>query len=343
MSASTSDSDHASSEAVDTSPPEEVQTFRRSELESLALLVVGAAFLGTLLFGWFVGLVLAGLTGVGGRLAQRRRAEPLLPAHVRRLVWIPLLGFERAATLLDRIVGDSTLGDRTPRTVPDPVPRSPDRPPSSRAGLPAPEVQDQPVARPSLPSQSVRTVTSHPPTISTTMFQDRRITFEGRFLDYFLVMLGLWVLGFVTLGVAWVFALYWSRKYFFKNLRIGGRAVVFTGSFGEFFVKAFGLMVLSFITFGIASPYFGYWLFKYFAAHLELGQTDKERYAFTPDSASTSLGGVEELAPAQPASPVVAPSAPPVASAPPTAAPAASGDGSDGQRDDGSPRYQFGS
>ena len=97
-----------------------------------------------------------------------------------------------------------------------------------------------------------------------------RISFDGRFIEYFLISLGLLVLTVVTLGLGGVYWFYWSRKYFFSKLRIGDQRIVCTGGFGEFFLTALGLGLLSVITFGLALPYFAYWQFKYFATHLEL-------------------------------------------------------------------------
>lgn len=97
-----------------------------------------------------------------------------------------------------------------------------------------------------------------------------RITFDGRFIEYFLISLGLLVVTVVTLGLGGVYWFYWSRKYFFSKLRIGDQRIVCTGGFGEFFLTALGLGLLSVITLGLALPYFAYWQFKYFASHLEL-------------------------------------------------------------------------
>lgn len=99
---------------------------------------------------------------------------------------------------------------------------------------------------------------------------NQRIHFEGSFIEYFLIAVGLVVVCFLTLGLALPYYFYWSLKYFFTKLRIGDQKIAFTGNFGEYFLTALGLLVVSVITLGLALPYYGYWTFKYFFAHLEL-------------------------------------------------------------------------
>ena len=98
--------------------------------------------------------------------------------------------------------------------------------------------------------------------------QGSKIHFLGSFAEYFLKALLLGLLTVVTFGLAAPYALYWSLKYFFTQLRVEGRPVVYTGSFGEYFVISFLLFLLSAVTFGLAAPYWAYWSFKYFFDHL---------------------------------------------------------------------------
>lgn len=97
-----------------------------------------------------------------------------------------------------------------------------------------------------------------------------RISFEGSFIEYFVISLALLFLSVVTLGLALPYYGYWSLKYFFTKLRIGDRRIVFTGNFGEYFLKALGLIVLSLLTLGLLLPYLAYWSYKYFFTRLEL-------------------------------------------------------------------------
>ncbi len=99
---------------------------------------------------------------------------------------------------------------------------------------------------------------------------NHRVSFDGNFLEYFLVALGLLVLCAITFGLATPYLFYWSLKYFFTKLRIGQNRILFTGIFGEYFLVSLGLLVLSVFTFGLALPYYAYWTFKYFFTHLEL-------------------------------------------------------------------------
>lgn len=97
-----------------------------------------------------------------------------------------------------------------------------------------------------------------------------RISFTGGFGEYFLMSLGLLLLSVITFGLATPYWIYWSFKYFFTRMSIGGSRIVFTGSFVDYFLMSLGLMLLSVITFGIALPYWAYWSFKYFFAHMEV-------------------------------------------------------------------------
>ncbi|MEQ8474789.1 MAG: hypothetical protein RIB54_01035 [Fulvivirga sp.] len=98
----------------------------------------------------------------------------------------------------------------------------------------------------------------------------QRINFTGGFGEYFIMSLGLLLLSVITFGLALPYWVYWSYKYFFTKLAIGGKYVVFTGNFGEYFIMSLGLLFLSVITFGIALPYWVYWSLKYFFTRMEI-------------------------------------------------------------------------
>ena len=107
---------------------------------------------------------------------------------------------------------------------------------------------------------------------------NQKITFTGGFGEYFIMSLGLLLLSVITFGIALPYWVYWSYKYFFTRLEIGGNRVNFTGGFGEYFVMSLGLLLLSVITFGLALPYWFYWSFKYFFTRMELvAQTSAQR------------------------------------------------------------------
>lgn len=99
-----------------------------------------------------------------------------------------------------------------------------------------------------------------------------KVNFTGGFGEYFIMSLGLLVLSVITFGIAIPYWIYWSFKYFFTRMDIGGRPVKFTGGFGEYFIMSLGLLVLSVVTFGIAFPYWAYWSFKYFFTRLEVAE-----------------------------------------------------------------------
>jgi uncharacterized membrane protein YjgN (DUF898 family) len=100
----------------------------------------------------------------------------------------------------------------------------------------------------------------------------QRIVFTGHFGEYFLISLGLLLLSAITFGLALPYWAYWSFKYFFTRLEVGGRRVHFYGHFGEYFLISLGLLLLSAITFGLALPYAMYWSFEYFFTRLEVAE-----------------------------------------------------------------------
>lgn len=100
----------------------------------------------------------------------------------------------------------------------------------------------------------------------------QKVSFNGNFGEYFIMSLGLLFLSVITLGIAFPYWTYWSVKWFFTKLEIGGKAVTFTGNFAEYFIMSLGLLLLSFITLGLAFPYWVYWQFKYFFTKMEVAE-----------------------------------------------------------------------
>ncbi|MBC6994734.1 hypothetical protein QWY85_08055 [Neolewinella lacunae] len=96
------------------------------------------------------------------------------------------------------------------------------------------------------------------------------VKFTGGFGEYFITSLALFFLSIITLGLAFPYWIYWSFKYFFTRMEIGGKRMSFNGHFIEYFLMSIGLMLLTGITFGLALPYWAYWSFKYFFTRLEV-------------------------------------------------------------------------
>ncbi len=97
-----------------------------------------------------------------------------------------------------------------------------------------------------------------------------KVRFTGNFGEYFVISLALLILSIITAGIAFPYWVYWSVKYFFNRLEIGGSPIVFTGGFLEYFFISLALFILSVVTIGLAFPYWAYWSFKYFFTRMEV-------------------------------------------------------------------------